>query len=85
MSPTVLTERAFAVRIYLLPREHGPAHVHVVKDGGEIIIALGDDPLEIEIREVFRMREAEVRVALRIVSEHHTELLAAWRKYHDKD
>ena len=82
MSPTVLSERGFAVRIYLQPREHGPAHVHVVKGDGEIIIRLGDDPSGIEIREVFRMREAEVRVALRIVSEHHAELVDAWRRYH---
>jgi hypothetical protein len=82
VSPTVLSERGFAVRIYLQPREHGPAHVHVVKDDGEIIIMLGDDPSGIEIREVFGMREAEVRVAFRIVSEHRAELVDAWRRYH---
>ncbi len=82
MSPTVLSERGFAVRIYLQPREHGPAHVHVVKDDGEIIIMLGDDLSGMEIREMFRMREAEARVALRIVSKHHAELLDAWRRYH---
>ena len=84
MSPTVLGERGFAVRIYLQPREHGPAHVHVIKDGGEVILELGDDPSRLEIREVYGMREVDVRLAIRIVSEHHAELRVAWRKYHGK-
>ncbi|MBA3345692.1 MAG: DUF4160 domain-containing protein [Gemmatimonadales bacterium] len=40
--PTVLVQEGFRVRIYLPPREHAPPHVHVVRSGAEIVMALGD-------------------------------------------
>jgi hypothetical protein len=82
MSPTVLSIDGFAVRIYLPPREHGPAHLHVVKNDGEVVIVIGNRPTEIEIREVYGMREADIRRAIQIVSNHHADLLYAWGQYH---
>ena len=38
VTPTVLRGRGFDVRVYPPPREHGPAHVHVVKDDAEVVI-----------------------------------------------
>lgn len=80
--PTVLQLRGFAVRIYLPPREHGPAHVHVHRNGGSVVIVLPTATRELSIRRVFEMRDATVIAACRVVEENADFLLHAWRRYH---
>jgi len=80
--PTVLTEGGFAIRIYLPPREHEPPHVHVVKGGGEAVIALGNDETPPVLDRVYGMRARDVLRAYRIVEANRTRLLEAWRRYH---
>lgn len=48
--PTVIQRDGFRVVIFLPPREHGPAHVHVCKAGTEVVITL--DPKEWRKRHV---------------------------------
>jgi hypothetical protein len=80
--PRVHSERGFDVRIYLPPREHHPAHVHVVKAGGEVTIHLGTGSTPPSVVRVFGMRDADIVKAYRIVEEHQAEFLATWREYH---
>jgi hypothetical protein len=80
--PTVLCEHGFAVRIHLPPREHPPPQVHVVRAGGEVKIHLGTESTPPTVERVFRMRDADVVRAYRIVLEHHDQLLDKWRQYH---
>lgn len=80
--PTVHSERGFDVRIYLPPREHRPAHVHVVKSGAEVTIDLGTRSTPPSVSRVFGMRDVDVVRAYRIVEKHQAELLAIWREYH---
>lgn len=75
--PIVLRAAGFDVSIYLPPREHGPAHVHVRRAGEKIVIWL--DP--IGIRDM-RMSDANVRAGLRLVAQHRDYLLAEWRRFH---
>ena len=76
--PTVIQRDGFRVVIFLPPREHGPAHVHVRKAGTEVVITL--DP--IGIRVVERMRAADVVQAVRLVEDNRAHLLKEWRKRH---
>lgn len=80
--PTVLRVDGFAVRIYLPSREHGPAHVHVVKGGDEVVIELADQGRPQRVRDVLDMRDSDVLAAFRIVSVHTKDLLAHWRRLH---
>jgi hypothetical protein len=67
--PTVLRRDGFDVRIYPPPREHPPAHVHVIRGGTEVVIDLrsGNDPPR--VREVLGMTDRDVTRAYRIADE----------------
>jgi hypothetical protein len=80
--PTVLRVGAFRFVIYLPPREHEPPHVHVWKDGGEVVIELARAGRPQVIRGISGMRINDVTKAFWIVEEHTAHLLTCWRKYH---
>lgn len=66
----------------LPPREHGPAHVHAVKDNGLAVIELAYRGKQQRIKRVREMRASDVLAASRLVEAHTAELIAAWRTYH---
>ena len=80
--PTILEQGGFQVRVLLPPREHGPLHVHVLKAGTSVVITLPDGTHPLSIRNVSRMKNADVVAAFRLVEAHTETLLAAWRRYH---
>jgi hypothetical protein len=82
MCPTVLRTCGFQVHIFLPPREHGPAHVHVVRDEGSVVVMLPVGGAPVRVRSVRGMRDADVIAAVRLVAAHAELLLASWRKYH---
>ena len=78
--PTVLRVNGFAMRIY--PNDHEPAHVHILKAGGEVKVKLGLNggvPLLLQVTE---MNNNDVARALAIVQERNDELLEKWRAIH---
>jgi hypothetical protein len=81
--PTILREDGFRILILLPPREHPPAHVHVVKHDGLVVIrlAIGDLP-QATIRVAGEMKAPDLRRAERIVAENTPALLARWRQIH---
>jgi hypothetical protein len=81
--PTVLAIDGFSVRIYLPPREHEPAHVHVVKDAGEVILLLGNASTPPAVPAVYGMQDHDALRAYRIVEAHQAMLRDMWRKYHE--
>lgn len=78
----MLVVDGFDVRIYLPPREHGPAHVHVVKADGQVAVNLGDERTGPSVRGVIGMTDRDARRAFRIVEANRETLLEAWRRYH---
>lgn len=80
--PTVLRIEGFRVVIYLPPREHEPPHVHVWKDGSEVVIDLATSRRRQTIRSVSRMRVPDVTKAFWIVEGNTDYLLMCWRQYH---
>ena len=78
--PTVLRQDGFDVMIYV--DDHPPAHVHVFKAGGQLIMNLGDKDTPPSIREVKGMAKAEARGAVMIVEDNQEMLLIRWREIH---
>ena len=89
---TVVTVGAFRVRVLNPPREHGPAHVHVVKGrgrgGGEVLVNLGEPQTRggawgsVSVREVRRLSDADVVRAVEVVQDHLDKLREEWVKIH---
>lgn len=78
--PTVLRVDGFRVMILFPPREHPPAHVHVVKGDGTVVIELAVGVVPQRVREIHAMNRADVRRAEEIVAEHTNMLLTKWRE-----
>jgi hypothetical protein len=64
------------------PREHGPPHVHVKKAGTEVAINLDPADGDDWVREVYKIRDADVVKAVRLVEENMDLLLKVWRQIH---
>jgi hypothetical protein len=76
MSPTVLRERAYRVKIYL--NDHAPAHVHISKAEKDARVQL--EPVLILHTYGFNTRElAEIE---ELVRANQTKLLAKWDEIH---
>ena len=80
--PTVPRVGAFRVIILFPPREHGPAHVHVVTADGLARIDLARQDIPQQTSRVDGMKQSDVRKAERIVSANTDYLLAERRKIH---
>ncbi len=78
--PTLLNIDGFRIRTY--PNDHFPAHVHVIKDGGLIVINLNDEGIDPTARESHDMKRSVERRAKEIVTENKPALLAGWRQWH---
>ena len=78
-----MEEDGFQIKVFLPPREHGPAHVPVSKGSGVAIITLPDATQALTVRSVSkRMREADVVTVVRLVEAHVDTCWKHWRKYH---
>ncbi len=64
------------------PREHGPAHVHVVRGGAEVIIGLAKLDEPVTVIEVHGMKTRDVVKAVRLVEIWKRDLLTAWEAIH---
>lgn len=90
--PTVVVAGAFRVLILNPPREHGPAHVHVLKGRGggesEALVNLGQPGTPggrweaISLREVRGMAAKDVIRAVRLVEANLELLRQRWGEIH---
>ncbi|MFP5502665.1 MAG: DUF4160 domain-containing protein [Candidatus Sericytochromatia bacterium] len=78
--PTVLREEGFSFRIYV--DDHRPPHVHVITNGTEVVIYLGNEDERPSIRERRGMTDRNAVKALRLVMDRQEYLLAKWREIH---
>lgn len=77
---TVHRESGFRLAVYT--NDHEPAHVHVIKDGEVIVDLIGVDG-QPEVRDAYGTTKADVRKALRIVTEQREYLLRKWQEIQD--
>ncbi len=78
--PTIYRQDGFEIMVFT--NDHRPAHVHVFKAEGEVVIHLGNGTIPPRIRINIGMSRAEERRALIIVGAHQAELLMEWRRIH---
>lgn len=79
--PTVWKQNGFEFVIRTNEPRFEPPHVHVIKAGGEVKIALGSDEQPPEIVGIW-MRDKDAVAALLIVAEKQDYFLGAWRGIH---
>ena len=78
--PTIFRQDGFDVMIYL--NDHRPAHLHIFKGEGEVVIYIGNAKRPPNVRENMGMSRKDERAALIIVAEHQERFLAEWSKIH---
>jgi Domain of unknown function (DUF4160) len=81
--PTIVKRDGFRVVIY--PNDHDPAHVHVIKNSGEVRIHLGNKDLSEKpylITVEGDISNKDVAKALNLVCEYQSELLIKWSEIH---
>jgi hypothetical protein len=80
--PKVLEEDGFKIIINL--NDHEPAHVHVIKSGGETKIDLGQHDEQPSLVWVSRyMTDRDARKALALVTANLDKLRQDWGRIHD--
>jgi hypothetical protein len=82
--PQVHQTGGFRIYVYRPPSEHGPPHVHVLKDAGEVVVRIGTGISLEPYRAFGQIKRADVIRAIRIVESLEVHLLEEWRKYHDE-
>jgi hypothetical protein len=83
--PTVLRVDGFRVVILFPPREHGPAHVHVINADGVAVIYLASSDVAQFTERVEGMKRSDARTAERIARDNTPYLLEEWGKIHGDD
>jgi hypothetical protein len=78
--PTIYRQNGFEVMIYT--NDHRPAHVHIFKADGEVIIYLGSDITPPKVRTNIGMGHNDERRALIIVAENNEAFWEEWRRIH---
>jgi hypothetical protein len=78
--PTIFRRDGFAVLIYT--NDHRPAHVHIFKAEGEVVVQMGNAHTPPRVRENIGMSRRHERAALMMVAEHQVVFLAEWRRIH---
>lgn len=76
MAPRIDEFAGFVIRIYA--HDHGPPHVHVLKEKAELRVYLDDEHPPENVRG--RMKVSDRRVALRIVATRRMAYLARWEE-----
>ena len=75
----ILREAGF--RFFFYSNEHGPAHVHVIKAGGEAVFELWP---EVMLRESAGLKVRELRKAETLVLRHRAYILRKWNEHLDR-
>ncbi len=74
----ILRSNGFLFVIY--PNDHEPPHIHIFRAGAESIINLGIDDQEPVIRDVYRMRNRDIAVAMAVTRANNDRFLKCWKE-----
>ncbi len=81
-SGTVLENAQWKIKIYASPREHGPAHVHVVAKGEKAEVKIELETLIMKGRT--RFSKKTVRGIIKYIHQNYDFLVDHWEKLHVK-
>jgi hypothetical protein len=79
--PKVIEIKGYAVKVFT--DDHGPAHVHVLKNG--ILLKISLQPVAFVSAKYGRPSEHVKRGAVAVVQEHVDACWAVWRKIYGED
>lgn len=79
--PKVIEVKGHVVKVFT--DDHGPAHVHVFKDG--ILLKISLEPVAFVSAKYGRSSEHMRRAAITVVQEHIDACWAVWRKIYGED
>lgn len=77
LMPTIHHESGFQFRIY--QNDHEPAHVHAIKDDGEVKIQILGSPKSICLH---NMKSKDASKALNIVKQQQAKFIERWKEIH---
>ena len=78
--PTVL--RFEGLRVVIYPKDHRPAHVHVIGRGREAVLNLHCPTGPVEVRENYGYSRAEVTHVGRVLTNHLAEVCSERERIH---
>lgn len=78
---TIIENEKWKIKIYAPPKEHGPAHVHVVAKGerAEVKISL----INLEVIGKTKFSKKTVKGIIKYIYKNYDELIDAWEKLHE--
>ncbi|MCY3918005.1 MAG: DUF4160 domain-containing protein [Chloroflexi bacterium] len=76
---TVLYRQRHGYDVVIHSEDHGPAHVHVIRGGNEVLIEL----VTWRILENHRFNERELRRIRKLLREHEALLVETWSRLHE--
>ena len=80
---TVLENEKWKIKVYAPPKEHGPAHVHVIAKGDKAEVKISLLTLEVIGRTDFSKRA--VKGIIKYIHENYEILWQCWEALHGKN
>lgn len=79
---TIAENGHWKIKVYAPPREHGPAHVHVLSksDRSEVKISLES----YEVLGKTRFTRKSIKKILKFIDDNYNQLMDAWEALHGK-
>ncbi len=78
---TIIENEKWKIKIFAPPKEHGPAHVHVIAKGesAEVKISL----IDLEVVGKTNFSKQTVKGIIKYVHQNYDILMDAWEKLHE--
>ena len=74
---TVLNRRRHGYDVIIYPKDHRPAHVHVLRGGNEVLININDW----SVIDNYGFHSRELRRILNLLKQHELLLRETWDRY----
>lgn len=78
---TIIENEKWKIKVYAPPKEHGPAHVHVISKGekAEVKISL----INLEVIGKTKFSKQMIKGIIKYVHQNYDLLMDAWEKLHE--
>jgi transcriptional regulator of NAD metabolism len=68
-----------SIRFQIYSKDHGPAHVHVSKDGAEVVVEIRT----LKIRKSKGFTDRAVKLILETIKQNERDLMQEWERLHE--
>ena len=77
---TIIENEKWKIKVFAPPKEHGPAHVHVIANGEKAEVKISLETLDVISSTKFNKRT--VKGIIRFVHANYEILMESWEKLH---